>query len=136
MLGCNNWPAIHCVIDTTAALITGNFHFFAQIVKAYPHTVAAIYSHTDYSPIILSSIVQHNGKSVTTDLTIAFQLHMPYLTHEGAPSTLLVATGPLVMVNAIHGLPFIQQTCMIINTADQVAELRSLDLPPFAIDFR
>jgi hypothetical protein len=46
-LGCNNCPAIRCVIDTAAALTTGNFHFFAQIAKAYPHTVAAIYSHTD-----------------------------------------------------------------------------------------
>jgi hypothetical protein len=126
-LGCNNCPAIRCVIDTTAALTTGNFHFFAQIAKAYLHTVAAIYSHTDYTPIVLSGIVQQNGKSVTTDLIVAFQVHMPYLTQEGAPSTLLVATGPHVMVNAILGLPFIQQTHMMIDVADQVAELRSLD---------
>jgi hypothetical protein len=136
MLGCNDCPAICWVIDTAAALTTGNFHFFAQIAKAYPHTVAAIYSHTDNSPIVLSGIVQHNGKSVSTDLTVAFQFHMPYLTCKGAPSTLLIATGPHVMVNAILSLPFIQQTCMIIDVMDQVAELRSLDSPPFAIDFR
>ena len=135
-LGCNNCPAIRCIIDTAAALTTGTFHFFAQIAKAYPHTVAAIDSHADYSPIVLSGIVQQNGESVTTDLTVAFQFHMPYLTREGTPSTLLVATGPHVMVNAILGLPFIQQTCMIIDAADQVAELRSLDSPLFAIDFR
>jgi hypothetical protein len=135
-LGCNNCPAICCVIDTAAALTTGNFHFFAQIDKAYPHTVAAIYSHTDYSPIVLSGIVQQNGESVITDLTIAFQFHMPYLTQQGAPSTLLVITGPHVTVNAILGLPFIQQTRIIIGRADQVAALRSLDSPPFAIDFR
>ncbi len=117
-LGCNNCPAICCVINTTAALTTGNFHFFAQIAKAYLHTVAAIYNHTDYFPIVLSSIVQQNGESVTTDLTVAFQFHMPYLTREGAPSTLLVATGPHVTVNALLGLAFIQQTCMIINAAD------------------
>jgi hypothetical protein len=135
-LGCNNCPTICCVIDTAAALTTGNFHFFAQIAKAYPHTVAAIYSHAGYSPIVLSGIVQQNGESVTTDLTVAFQFHMPYLTREGTPSTLLVATGPHVTVNAILGLPFIQQTRMIIDAADQVAELRSLDAPPFPIDFR
>jgi hypothetical protein len=66
-LGCNNCSAIHCVINTAAALTTGNFHFFAQIAKAYPHIVAAIYSYTDYSPIVLSGIAQQNGKSVTTD---------------------------------------------------------------------
>ena len=56
---------------------------------------------------MLSSIVQQNGKSVTTDLTVAFQFHMPYLTREGAPPTLLIASGPHVTVNAILGLPFI-----------------------------
>jgi hypothetical protein len=113
-LGCSNCPAICCIVDTAAALTTGNFHFFAQITKAYLHTVAAIYSHADYSPIVLSGIVQKNGESVTTDLTVAFQFHMPYLTRESNASTLLVATGPHVTINAILGLPFIQQTCMII----------------------
>jgi hypothetical protein len=108
-LGCSNGPAIQCVINTTTALTTGNFHFFAQIAKAYPHTVTAIFSHVNYSPIVLSSIIQQNGKSVTTDLTVAFQFHMPYLTREGAPSTLLVATGPHVTVNTILGLPFISK---------------------------
>ena len=61
---------------------------------------------------------------------------MPYLTRDGSPSTLLIATGPNVTVNAILGRPFIQQTRMIIDAADQVAELRSLDSPPFPIDFR
>ncbi len=61
---------------------------------------------------------------------------MPYLTRDGSPSTLLIATGPNVTVNAILGLTFIQQTRMIIDAADQVAELRSLDSPPFPIGFR
>jgi hypothetical protein len=55
---------------------------------------------------------------------------------EGAPTTFLVAVGPNVTVNTILGLPFIQQTKMIMDTADQVAELRSLDAPPFPINFR
>ena len=50
--------------------------------------------------------------------------------------SLVVATGPDVTVNAILGLPFITQTKMVINTADQVAEMRSFDTPPFPIDFR
>jgi hypothetical protein len=60
----------------------------------------------------------------------------PYFTREGAPTTFLVAVGPNVTVNTILGLPFIQQTKMIIDAADQVAELHSLDAPPFPIDFR
>ena len=54
---------------------------------------------------------------------------------EGNTTTFMVAVGPNVMVNTILGLPFIKQTKMIINAADQVAELRALDALPFPIDF-
>ena len=75
-------------------------------------------------------------KSVSTDLTVGFQFHLPYLTREGNPTHLSVACGPNVTVNTILGLPFIQQTRMIIYASDQVADLRALDTPPFSIDFR
>ncbi len=84
---------------------------------------------------MLSSIIQQNSKPITTNLMAAFQFHMPYLTREGNPSTLLVATGPHGIVNATLGLSFIQQTCMIIDTAHQVTELSFLDLQPYAINF-
>ena len=136
-LGNANNPAIRAVVDTTAALTTSNLHFFATIAKAYSHAVHAIYTHKDYSAITLSGIVEDiNGASITTDRTVAFSFHLPYFTREGAPTTFLVAVGPNVTVNTILGLPFIQQTKMIIDAADQVAELRSLDAPPFPIDFR
>ena len=135
-LGDSGCPAIRCVVDTAAALTTGNLHFFAALAKAYPHTVASVHSPKDYSPITLSGIVQQGGSSVTTDLTVGFQFHLPYLTREGTPTSLVVATGPDVTVNAILGLPFITQTRMIIDTADQVAEMRAFDTPPFPIDFR
>jgi hypothetical protein len=131
-----NCPAIQCVVDTAAALTTGNLHFFAEIAKAYPHTVASIYSPDDYSPITLSGIVQQGGKSVTTDLSVGFQFHLPYLTREGNPTSLIVATGCDVTVNIILGLPFITQTRMVIDTSDQVAECRAFEAPPFPIDFR
>ena len=136
-LGDANNPAIHAVVDTAAALTTGNLHFFATIAKAYPYTIHAIYTRKDYSSITLSGIVEDiNGASITTDLTVAFSFHLPYFMREGAPTTFLVAVGPNATVNTILGLPFIQQTKMIIDAADQVAELRSLDAPPFPIDFR
>ena len=95
-----------------------------------------VHSPKDYPPITLSGIVQQGGSSVTTDLTVGFQFHLPYLTREGTPTSLVVATGPDVTVNAILGLPFITQTKMVIDMADQVAELRAFDMPPFPIDFR
>jgi hypothetical protein len=135
-LGDSRCPAIRCVVDTAVALTTGNLHFFAALAKAYPHTVASVHSPKDYSPITLSRIVQQCGSSVTTDLTVGFHFHLPYLTREGTRTSLVVATGPDVTVNAILGLPLITQTKMVINTADQVAEMRAFDTPPFPIDLR
>jgi hypothetical protein len=68
---------IRCVLDTAAALCTGNYHFFAAIAKRYPHCVAKMCLPEDYSPIILSGVVQDNAHSVTTDLSMAFQFHLP-----------------------------------------------------------
>ncbi len=73
---------------------------------------------------------------MSTKLTVGFQFHLPYLTREGHPTHLSVACGPNVTVNTILGLPFIQQTRMIIGASDQVADLRALNTPPFPIDFR
>jgi hypothetical protein len=134
-LGDKNCPAIHCAVDTAATLSTGNLHFFAALAKAYPHTVASIHSPSDYSPITLSGIVQHDGNSVTTKLSVAFRFHLPYLTRKGSPTSFLVATGRNVTINAILGLPFIQKTKMIIDAADQVADLCVLNAPPFPINF-
>jgi hypothetical protein len=136
VLGCSKCPAIRCVVNTAAVLNTGNLHYFAMIVKAFPHTVAAIYSAADHNPIILSGIIQQGSASVTTDLTVVFQFLMPYFMREGTPTALLVACGPNVTVNTILGLPFIQATKMVLDAADQVAELCALDMPPFPLDFR
>jgi hypothetical protein len=134
-LGDENCPTICCMVNTAAALSTGNFHCFAALAKAYPHTFASIHSPSDYSPITLSGIVQHDGNSVITKLSVAFRFHFPYLTREGNPTSLLVAMGRNVTVNAILGLLFIQQTKMITNTTDQVAKIRALNAPPFPINF-
>ncbi len=66
ILGGPNSPSIRAVINTAAALTTGNLHFFAKIAKAFPHMVAAMYALKDYAPITLSRIVEQNGASVTT----------------------------------------------------------------------
>jgi hypothetical protein len=136
VLGCSKSPAIRCVINTAAAINTGNLHYFAAIAKAFPCIMAAIFSAGDHNPIILSSIVQQGGASVTTDLTVAFQFHMPYLTREGTNTTLLIACGPNMTVNCILGLPFTQATKMVIDAANQVADLHALFTPPFPLDLR
>jgi hypothetical protein len=74
--------------------MTGDPHFFATLAKAYPHTVALIHSPKDYFPITLSGIIRQGGSSVTTNLLVGFQFHLPYLTHEDSPISLLVAAAP------------------------------------------
>ncbi len=135
-LGGPDSPSICAVIDTAAALTTGNLHFFAKIAKAFPHTLAAIYAPKDYALITLSGIVKQNGESITTELLVAFKFKLPYFTKKGNTTTFMVAVGPNIMVNTILGLPFIKQTKMIVNAVDQVAELRALDALPFPINFR
>jgi hypothetical protein len=133
---CPNCPSIRCAVDSCAALTTGNFHFFASLVKQFPHIVAKIFAPQDYAPIILSGIVQSNQEAVTTNLEVGFQLHLPYKTKEGDDSSLMIATGPNVSVNTIIGLPFMQGTGMILDLVDNLAECKHLDCPPFPIEFR
>ena len=135
-LGCSNCPVVRCVLDTAAALSTGNFHFVAAIAKQYPHCVAKIYVPNDYNPIVLSGIVQRGGESITTELTVGFQFHLPYLTRDGDATSILIATGPHVTVNTIVGLPFIQATRAVIDLSDNVVELRAFDAPPFPLEYR
>jgi hypothetical protein len=136
VLDCPNCPVIWCVVDTAAALSTGNFHFVAAVAKQYPHCIAKLFVPKDYNPIVLSGIVQRGSESVTTELTVGLQFHLPYLTKEGDTTSILIATGPNVTVNTIVGLPFIQATRAVINLADNVAKLRALDAPPFPLKYR
>jgi hypothetical protein len=106
---------LRCVVDTASALTTGNFHFVAVVAKRYLHCVAKIFVPEDYNPIFLSGIVQRggDGESVTMELTVDFQFHLPHLKKHGFPMSILIATGPHVTVNTIAGLPFIQATRVI-----------------------
>jgi hypothetical protein len=117
-------------VDTTAALCTGNYHFFAAIAKQFPQFVAKIFLPEDYSPIILSGIVQDNADAITTDLPVAFQFHLPYFTKDGSATSFVMATGPQVSMNTVLGLPLITAIGMIIDFVDDVVEAKNLKCPP------
>jgi hypothetical protein len=86
---------------------------------------------------MLSGIIQRGvGDSVATKLTMGFQSHLPYLTCESQATSILIATGPHIAVNAIVGLPFIQATKMIIDASDHVVDMRALDTPPSPLEYR
>jgi hypothetical protein len=129
-------PTISCILDTAAALSTGNSHFCFQIAKMFPGSVAAIYTNKNYSNIVLSRIVQHNGEAVTTDLCVPFLFNLLYFTVDGQPAQIMCAAGPHVNVNCIVGSPFLSTARTVIDYNDNVAELRALDCQPFPIDFK
>jgi hypothetical protein len=85
-------PSIRCVVDTAAALCTSNYHFFLAIVKWFPQCVAKIFFAEDSSLITHSGITQDNANTIMTDIPVAFQFHLPYLTKDGSASSFEVAT--------------------------------------------
>ncbi len=109
--------------------------FFSAIAKRYHHCVAKIFLPKDYSPIILSSIIQDDSRAITTDLAVAFQFHLPYPMKDGRQTTFIIVNRPQVSVNMVLGLPLITATSMIIDTIDNVVEAKHLICPPFRIDF-
>ncbi len=101
-----SYPEVRAIVDNAAAS-TGSLHFVLAIAKKFPHCLAKLYAPDDYNPIALSGIVQRSGECITTKLTVGFQFNLPYPMGSGQPTSILIATGPHVMVNLIVGLPFI-----------------------------
>ena len=132
----SNTPSVRVVVDTAAGITVGNFYYWAMIAKTFPHCLSKVFAPQDYSPIRLTGIVQRGGEGVSTELDTAFLFQLPYLTRDGQTTSFLVSVGPHVTVNAIIGIPFIKSTGMVIDTPDQVAELRALDASPFPISYR
>jgi len=129
-----NCPSIRCAVDSCAALTTGNFHFFASVEKCYPHCVLKIFTPKDHVPIVLSGIVSSDAALVTTELAVGFLFHLPNRTREGNTASLMIATGPNVLVNIIISLPLMKVTGMIMDLVDEVVECKYLECPSLTVD--
>jgi hypothetical protein len=123
---------IQCMVDTGAALNTGNYSFYAAIVKRYPHCIAKVFLPKDYSPTIFLGVIDDDAQAITTDLSVA---HLPYLNCDGNTTSITIATGLQVSVNAIIGLLFIKVTGMIIDTVDSIIKMKHLVFKPFPFEF-
>ncbi len=125
------------MLDTGASLSTANFHYMEAVVRQYPQILKVIYLPEDYAAIILSGIVTSSAAApITTELSVGFEIHLPYVTKDGNDTSLLVAAGPDVAVNLILGLPFIKAMGMIVDFIDNVCDAKHLICNPFPIDFR
>jgi hypothetical protein len=106
------------------------------VVWQFPHILKKIYMPEDYAAIVLSGIINTpDSVPVTTELTVGFEIHLPYTTKDGNSTSLMVAAGPDVPVNIVLGLLLIKATGMVANFVDNVCEAKSLLCEPFPIDF-
>ena len=118
-MNCPFSPSIRCAVDTCAALSTGSFHFYALVTTCFPHYVAKVFAPKDYSPIVLSGIVQLSEQAaVTTKLEVGWQFHIQYKTNRGNDTSFAFVTGRHVSVNTILRLLFMQAIGMIIDLVD------------------
>jgi hypothetical protein len=129
-------PTTMAIIDTAAALTTGNSSYHLMIAEKFPMLIKSIVWEKDqYSPITLSGIVNESdtNKKIQTDLPAVIEYHMPYYTADGGPTSLKVAIGKQVSVNLILGLTFLQATNTQIDLNDNVADCKLLSSKPFEI---
>jgi hypothetical protein len=130
-------PGLKCVFDSGAALSTTNFHFIEAVIWQFPHILKKIYLPEDYAAIVLLGIVYTPDLApVTMELTVWFDIHLPYSTKDGNTTSLLVAAGPDVAVNIVLGIPFITATGMVANFLNNVCEAKNLLCEPFPINFK
>ena len=102
------------------------------VIRQFPHILKKIYLPDDYAAIVLSGIVQTPDSSpVTTELSVGFEIHLPYSTKDGNDTSLLVAAGPDVAVNLVLGLPFIKATGLVADFVDMSVRPRICSVSPF-----
>ena len=100
-------PSVWSIVDSAAALTTGNLSFLLALCCYFPHIAKQIYiaKEESYAPIVLSGIVKNGTKPpVSTELPIVFQFWTLYTmrgTDEDVP--LNVASGADVSVNLLLG---------------------------------
>jgi hypothetical protein len=110
-----------------------------SIAKAYPQLVKSITLAGDrYSPIILSGVVsddddQHN---YSTSLPCVVEFHMPYITSAGSATSLKIACGKQVGVNALIGMSFMTAAKLVVDLNDNVIESKLLRCEPFPLIFK
>jgi hypothetical protein len=109
------------------------------IAKAYPQLVKSITLAADrYAPILLSGVVsdeeeQHN---FSTALPCVVEFHMPYMTNAGSPTSLKIACGKQVGVNALIGTSFMTAAKLVIDLEDNIIESKLLSCDPFPIIYK
>ena len=132
-------PSIAVIVDSGSCLCTGNSDYIMAIAKAYPQLVKSITLAGDrYSPIILSGVVSddEDKHNYSTSLPCVVEFHMPYITAAGSPTSLKIACGKQVGVNALIGMSFMTAAKLVVDLNDNVVESKLLNCEPFPLVFK
>jgi hypothetical protein len=108
---------------------------FPQLVKSL------VYAAEKYAPLTSSGIVSDKEGSITemkptATLPAVIEYWLPFLTKEGHTTTLKIALGKSVSVNAIIGMPMIRPAELSLDLVNDVVESGVLDTEPFPVAYR
>jgi hypothetical protein len=132
-------PAIPVIVDSGSCLCTANSDYIMAIAKAYPQLVKSITLTADrYAPILLSGVVsdeeeQHN---YSTSLPCVVEFHMPYMTNAGSPTSLKVACGKQVGVNALIRMIYMAAAKLVVDLDNDIIESKLLSRDLFPIIYK
>jgi hypothetical protein len=132
-------PAISVIVDSGSCLCTANSDYIMAIAKAYPQRVKSITLAADrYAPILLSGVVsdEEERHNYSTALPCVVEFHMPYMTNAGSPTSLKVACGKQVGVNALIGMSFMTAAKLVVDLDDNIIESKLLSCDPFPIIYK
>ena len=133
-------PGLCLVLDTGSVITCGWAPFILDICKRFPQLVSGItYCNNEYQPIQLAGIVEPDKNDTQVikacELKAVVEFFMPYETEEGVETTLKIAIGNDVSVNALIGLSFIQSAKIKMDFVDNVIESAVLNTDPIEIKF-
>ena len=104
------YPGIGMVLDSCDALNTMHFDFAKYIVKTWPHSISAVYTNSQCSPIFFSGIFHVNNEVVSTLIPVAFKLVTPYRTRNESHINVVSTCDHNVAINTFVGLPLLNSS--------------------------
>jgi len=105
------------MIDTGAGCCIGNLDFFLSLATLHPSIVMQVHEsrNGEYSPIMMTGIVEDGAGAVSTNLPVAFQLRTPYRMPDGTNMCIIVGLGKHVAVNFILSMGFLKSVKAVID---------------------
>ena len=133
-----------CLVDTCAAMNTGNLLVHKWIMSQHPHLVVEYSQHDDtipFEPLQLRCALEQDGSTIATEnsnlndcLTAVVRYRTKYTFTNGQPVTIAFGLGAHVAVNSIIGLPTLRQWKADIQLSSSCLLAKELNIE-FPLEF-